>query len=117
MLNGAFKIGFAAGRIPEEVGDYFLPAQRSKSEWRDEFARAACHHHLDVVAFLLQTAHEFRGFISRYAAGDTQRDSHFFLPAGATSSSYCRPCPRRRKLPRENRIRASLAPTLRKRLA
>ncbi len=69
VLDGAFQVGFAA-RFREKIGDDFLPAQRSEGQRRDEFASAARHHHLHAKAILLQTAHQFRGFVGRDSTGD-----------------------------------------------
>ena len=97
MFDGAFEIGFAAGRIAEELGDHFLAAQCGKRKRSDEFACAARHHYLHAETLLLQTAHEFRGLVGRHAAGYPKRDSHSYLPQRATFCVCRRPCPRRRK--------------------
>ncbi len=91
MFDGAFEIRFAAGRIAEKIGNNFLPAQRREGQRRDELARSARHHHLHAKAVLLQTAHEFRGFVSRHSASHTNRDSHRSLPRPATSAAYSLP--------------------------
>ena len=36
----------------------------------------ASHHHLHVQFFLLQAAHQFRGFVSRHSTGHTERYFH-----------------------------------------
>src|SRR5438067_1619992 len=79
VLDGAFKVGFAAGRVPEEIGYDFLSAQRGKRKGSDEFPRGAGHHYLHAVPFLLQAANQLRGFVRRHSARDAQCDSHFCL--------------------------------------
>ena len=53
VFDRAFKVCFTAGRITEEIGDDFLPAQRRKRQRRDELPRPARHHHLYAEPVLL----------------------------------------------------------------
>src|SRR5260370_2758517 len=93
MFDGAFEVRFPAGRIAEEFRNDLLPAERRERQRRDKLPRAASHHHLHAEPVLLQTAHEFRGFVSRHSAGHTKRDSHCCLSRPATSAAYSRPYP------------------------
>src|ERR1700759_844580 len=76
MLDSAFKIRLARFFAAEKVGDYFLPAERSKSQRCDEFTRATRHHYLYRKIFLLQAADEFRSFVGCDSSGDAQGDAH-----------------------------------------
>ena len=75
MFNRTFQVGFAAG-FGEQVGHHFLSGQCRKRERRYEFARRARHHALHGEAVLLQAAHQFRGLVSRYPAGNAKRNAH-----------------------------------------
>ena len=76
MFDRAFDVGRRGILRAKHFGDDFLPGERGEGERRDEFLGRARHHHLHVELFLLQAAHELRGFVSRHSAGDAQCDLH-----------------------------------------
>ena len=55
----------AASSRTEHFGDDFFAGERGEGERSDEFLRRAGHHDLHVELFLLQAAHQFRGFVCR----------------------------------------------------
>ena len=75
MFDRTFEIGLAAG-LGEQISDYLLSGKRCEGEGRYEFPRRARHHNLHREAILLEAAHQFRGFVCRYPAGDAKRDAH-----------------------------------------
>ena len=72
----------------EHFGDDFFAGERGEGERRDEFVRRARHHHLHVEIFLLQAAHQFRGFVSCHSAGDAKRDFHGMHGELTTSAAF-----------------------------
>src|SRR5260370_17161360 len=76
MFDGAFKVGFPAGRITEEVSNDFLAAQSRKRQRGYELPRPARHHHLHAEAVLLQAAHEFPGLLAPPPTASTNPTSH-----------------------------------------
>ena len=76
MLDRAFDIGRRGIGRAEHVRDDFLSGERGKRERGDKLLRGARHHHLHVELFLLQTAHQFGGFIRRNSTSDPKCNLH-----------------------------------------
>src|ERR1700685_4425932 len=54
----------------------FSPESAAKVRGTNKFLRRARHHHLHANSMVLQQANDFRGFVSRDAAGHAQSDFH-----------------------------------------
>ena len=81
VLDSTLQVG-VLGLTPEHFGDDLAAGERGKGERRDEFARAARHHHLNLQAALLKQAHELGGFVRRDPARYSQSHPHVdFQPA------------------------------------
>jgi len=81
VLDGGIDIGLMLFARRKHTGDHFFTGERCEGKGTNKFLRRARHHHLHANSTILQQANDFRGFVSRDAAGHTQSDFHNCLIA------------------------------------